>query len=143
MLTVATVAEEGFHQRIHFSGCATGDKVGDFVVRDRRVAELLRSEIADVLLREIKDPKVKDVVITGIEISKDLSIAKVFFSTYNRAAKEGIEMGLNRSAGFIRHCIIKGLTIKKVPNLRFIYDESSDYGQKIDAVLRNISSTGE
>lgn len=109
-------------------------------MRDRRVAELLRSEIADVLLREVKDPKVRDVVITGVEISKDLSIAKVFFSTYNKSAKEGIENGLNRSAGFIRHCILKGLTIKKVPELRFIYDDSSDYGQKIDNVLRHISS---
>jgi len=108
-------------------------------VRDRRVAELLRSEIANVILIGVKDPKVKDVVITGVEISKDLSSAKVFFSTYNKSAKEGIEKGLNRSAGFIKHCIIKNLTIKKVPDLRFIYDDSSDYGHKIDEVLKTIS----
>lgn len=108
-------------------------------MRDRRVAELLRSEIADVILREVKDPKVKDVVITAVDISKDLSVAKVFFSTYNRSAKEGIENGLNRSAGFIRHCLIKDLTIRKVPELRFIYDDSSDYGQKIDEMLRGIN----
>jgi ribosome-binding factor A len=112
-------------------------------VRDRKVAELLRSEIADILLREVKDPKVKDVVITSIDISKDLSIAKVYFSTYNRTAKEGIEKGLNRSAGFIKHCIIKGLRLKKVPNLRFIYDESGDYGQKIDDLLKGIDTSGQ
>ncbi len=123
--------------------CASGDMQEIFKVRDRRVAELLRSEIAETILREVKDPKVKDVVITGVEISKDLSSAKVFFSTYNKAAKEGIEKGLNRSAGYIKHCIVKGLTIKKVPDLRFIYDDSSDYGQKIDNVLKTINSEQE
>lgn len=109
-------------------------------MRDRRVAELLRSEISDILLREIKDPKIKDVVITSIDASKDLSNAKVYFSTYNRSAKDGIEKGLNRSAGFIKHCIVKGLRLKKVPNLRFIYDASGDYGQKIDDLLKGVQS---
>ena len=108
-------------------------------MRDRRVSELLRSEIMDVLLKEVNDPKIKDVVITKLDVTKDLSIAKVYFSTYNRSAKEGIEKGLNRSAGFIRHCILKGLRMRKVPTLRFIYDDSGDYGQKIDNILSDIN----
>lgn len=108
-------------------------------MRDRRVGELLRSEIMDVLLKEVNDPKIKDVVITKLDVTKDLSIAKVYFSTYNRSAKEGIERGLNRSAGFIRHCILKGLRLRKVPTLRFIYDDSGDYGQKIDTLLKDIN----
>jgi len=93
----------------------------------------------DVILKEVNDPKIKDVVLTKIDVTRDLSIAKVYFSTYNRSAKEGIEKGLNRSAGFIRHCILKGVTIKKVPTLRFIYDDSGDYGQKIDQLLDGIN----
>lgn len=94
----------------------------------------------DVLLKEINDPKIKDVVITKLDVTKDLSIAKVYFSTYNRGAKEGIENGLNRSAGFIRHCILKRLTtMRKIPTLRFIYDDSGDYGQKIDELLKDIN----
>lgn len=108
-------------------------------MRDRRVAELLRAEIMDVLLKEVNDPKVKDVVLTKLDVTRDLSLAKVYFSTYNKSAKEGIEKGLNRSAGFIRHCILKGLRLKKVPTLRFIYDDSGDYGQKIDELLKDIN----
>lgn len=109
-------------------------------MRDRRVGELLRSEIMNVIVKEVNDPKIKDVVLTKIDVTKDLSIAKVYFSTYNKSAKEGIERGLNRSAGFIRHCILKGLSMKKVPSLRFIYDDSGDYGQKIDNLLKDIST---
>ncbi len=67
----------------------------------------------DIILKEVNDPKIKDVVLTKIDVTKDLSLAKVYFSTYNKSAKEGIERGLNRSAGFIRHCILKGLSMKK------------------------------
>jgi len=93
----------------------------------------------DIILKEINDPKIKDVVLTKIDVTKDLSLAKVYFSTYNKGAKKGIEQGLNRSAGFIRHCILKGLSMKKVPNLRFIYDDSGDYGQKIDNLLNKVN----
>jgi len=94
----------------------------------------------NVILKEINDPKIKDVVLTKLDVTKDLSIAKVYFSTYNKGAKQGIENGLNRSAGFIRHCILKGLTMRKVPTLRFIYDDSGDYGQKIDNLIKDINT---
>lgn len=93
----------------------------------------------NVLLKEVNDPKIKDVVLTKLDVTKDLSIAKVYFSTYNKSAKEGIEQGLNRSAGFIRHCLIKTLDIRKIPTLRFIYDDSGDYGRKIDTLIKDIS----
>lgn len=107
-------------------------------MRTQRVSELLRAEISNILSTRVKDPKVKDVVITGIEVYKDLSTAKIFFTTYTKESLNNILKGLNRSSGFIRGELIKTLRMRKVPKLEFFIDSASDYGDKIDQILKDL-----
>ncbi|GAB1534887.1 ribosome-binding factor A [Geovibrio sp. ADMFC3] len=107
--------------------------------RIERVSELLKEEISRIIQFDVKDPKVKDVVITSIEVTRDLSQAKVFFTSYNKENLKYIHRGLMSSAGFIRHQLQKAVHLKKTPSkLMFFIDDSSEYGSRIDEVLREI-----
>lgn len=108
--------------------------------RIERVSELLKEEISRIIKFEVKDPKVQDVVITSVEVTKDLSQAKVFFTTYDKENLKLILRGLMSSSGFIRHQLQKSVHLKKTPSkITFLIDNSADYASRIDDVLREIS----
>lgn len=109
--------------------------------RADRVADLLRQEIADLLLRRVKDPRVSRVTITGIEVSADLQNAKVFFCLMGSAAAEEIENaaeGLNKAKGFMRQELGKRVHMRYLPQLHFHYDSSFEYGDKIERLLKDL-----
>ncbi|WP_022849796.1 30S ribosome-binding factor RbfA [Limisalsivibrio acetivorans] len=106
--------------------------------RIERVSELLKEEISRIIQFEVKDPKVRSVVVTTIDVSRDLSYAKVFFTTFEKDDKKGILRGLMRSAGFINHRLAKKIRLKKIPKLSFHIDESGEYGEYIDGIIREI-----
>ncbi|MDE7315802.1 MAG: 30S ribosome-binding factor RbfA [Mucispirillum sp.] len=104
-------------------------------LRTKRVAELIRQEVSNVIRDSVHDPKVKDVVITAVKVSVDLDLAKIYWTTYNNDAVKGIQAGLERSAGFIRKEILKSVRLKKVPKLEFVIDDSRQEADKIDNLL--------
>jgi len=106
-------------------------------LRVRRASELVRQTVAELIRDEINDPSVKDVVITDVRVSRDLSLAKIYFTTYNRKELGTIKKGLERSAGFLHKRMVKMLHLKRIPKLEFRFDEVEEYGAKIDAILRN------
>lgn len=108
-------------------------------LRTRRVAELLRKEISGILLNHVHDPKVHDVVITGIKVTRDMDLARVYFTSYDRDGLEAIKDGLERSNGFIRRELIKSLHMKKVPRLEFIIDDTGEEADRIDALIEKLS----
>jgi ribosome-binding factor A len=109
------------------------------VHRLERVSELLKEEISKIIQFEVKDPKVQAVVITSVEVTRDLSQAKIYFTSYNNEDLQHILRGLIRSSGFIRHALQKSVHLKKAPaKLIFLIDESSEYGSRIDEVLKEI-----
>ena len=110
-------------------------------LRTRRVAELLRKEISGILTNLVHDPKVHDVVITEIKVTKDMDLARVYFTSYDKASIEAIKKGLERSNGFIRRELIKSLHIKKVPKLEFIIDDIGEEAKKIDILLDQLGHT--
>ncbi|MEA2101979.1 MAG: 30S ribosome-binding factor RbfA [Thermodesulfobacteriota bacterium] len=107
-------------------------------IRQARVGELLKESIAELILRRIKDPRVEAVTITEVEVSVDLKVAHVFFSTLDRSKRASAGKGLQRAAGFMRHELLKMLNLKTIPELVFMPDKSFDYGEKIDAILDDI-----
>ncbi len=107
-------------------------------LRTKRVSELIRHEVANVIRNSVHDPKVKDVVITAVKVSVDLDLAKIYWTTYNIDAVNGIQTGLERSAGFIRKEILKSVRMKKVPKLEFVIDDSRQEADKIDNLLHLI-----
>ena len=108
-------------------------------VRQARVGDLLMKTIAEMILRKVKDPRVEGITITGVDVSVDLKNARIFFCMMDSSRKDEAMEGLKSAAGFLRHELKKELRLKAVPNLYFSYDESFDYGSKIDGILETIS----
>ena len=103
-----------------------------------RVNDLLREEIALIVMRRIKDPRVGFLTITGVEVTEDLKIARVFISVLDRAHREETLSVLNAASGFIRSELSKKVKMKFIPQLEFHIDSSIDYGDRIDTLLRKI-----
>jgi ribosome-binding factor A len=106
--------------------------------RADRVAALLKEEVSRILLREIKDPELRFVTITKVKLSDDLRHAKLYFSVLPNIDKQRVQKGLDRANRFIRGEIGHRLDLRYVPTLQFFYDDSADYAEHIDSLLKKI-----
>ncbi len=107
-------------------------------IRIEKLNSLIRSELSDIFLKDIKNPLFEKITITCVRVTNDLSLAAVFYSSYEGDAR-ALEDSLNKSSGFIRSILKKRLRIRKVPEIRFKYDSSIEYGDRIDTLLKEIS----
>lgn len=108
--------------------------------RLRRVADQIQRELSGLLRSELKDPRVRMVTLTGVEVSTDLAHAKIFFTVLGNAeALAQTESGLKRAAGFLRSQLGVRLKLRMIPELHFLYDASVEHGihlsQLIDAAV--------
>ncbi len=109
--------------------------------RADRVADVLQRELADLLQRRIKDPRLHRVTVTGVELSDDLRLAKVFYCFLGESAEQEIvAQGLAQARGFIRRELGKRVYLKFLPELDFRYDPSFEYGAKIERILRELQT---
>lgn len=107
--------------------------------RSRRVAELLREEISQIITKELKDPLVGITTVTGIKLTDDLKSAKIYVSILgNGTARENGLRGLNRAKKFIRAELGHRTDLKYVPAIKFVYDGSLDYAQNIESIINKI-----
>jgi len=117
--------------------------------RTERLSDLLRDEISRLLLREIKDPRVGFVTVTGVTVSPDLRHARVFVSVLGEEdARQASLLALRSAAGFIQRALFRNLGLRHSPAVSFELDESMEQGERIERVLRRIhegegSPTGE
>ncbi len=113
-------------------------------IKTERLANLLVKEISEIIMTEIKDEDIKFVTITHIDLSSDLSYAKVYFTTLIDDKKEKCIHDLNGAKGFIRNELIKRkIEMRKIPELNFIFDESIEYGNKIEKIIQEIHKEDE
>lgn len=106
--------------------------------RSDRIADALQRELADLVRMEVKDPRVRMVNITGVEVSADLSMAKVFVTFIGVDGEADREVGvaaLNRAAGFLRARLGEVMRMRVVPRLHFLFDVSGDRGQRVAALI--------
>jgi ribosome-binding factor A len=107
--------------------------------RSERVGDLLLEVIAELLRREIHDPRLQWLNLTGVKVSKDLRHAKIFFNLLGGSAdKHEALAGLKSAGGFIRSKVSKKLNLRFVPAIDFIYDDSEDEARRIDALLNRL-----
>lgn len=110
--------------------------------RSDRVADLLKKEIADLVFRRVKDPRVAGVTISGVEVSDDLKHARVFYcvmgQSANEDAKKNAASGLDKARGFVRQELGRRLSLRYIPQLQFQYDNSFEYGDKIEKLLKEL-----
>ena len=109
--------------------------------RADRVAQELQKEIAIILQREVKDPRIGMVTVSDVEISRDLAYAKVFvtflFDSDESAVERGLD-GLNKASGYIRTLVGKAMRLRIVPELRFVYDQSLVEGMRMSNLVTNV-----
>jgi ribosome-binding factor A len=107
--------------------------------RSDRVGDLLLRALADLLTREIRDPRVQSINLIGIKVSKDLRHARSFFSVFGADInRDDALAGLKRATGFIRSRLGKELSLRFVPSLEFIYDETETEAQRIESLLKTV-----
>ncbi len=106
--------------------------------RMRRVNEALKEIIATALAREIKDPRIGFVTITGVETAQDLAHAKVFLSVYGKQAEKDATLeGLRAARPHLQRLISDELKLRRTPALEFVYDATIDQGMRIQALLKS------
>lgn len=109
--------------------------------RSDRVGDLLIEIIAELLRKEIRDPRIGAVTLTGAKVTKDLRHARIYFNLLGRHEERAdVLAGLKSATGFIRTKVGKQLNLRFVPSIEFIYDETEDEAQKIEGLLKEIKS---
>ena len=107
-------------------------------VKTKRIASNIVKEISYILAYEVKDKDIKFVTVTDCKLTTDLSFAKIYVTVFDREKKETTLKSLNDAAGFIRKQLAERINIRHIPELEFVYDESIDYGKKIDNIIEQI-----
>jgi ribosome-binding factor A len=112
--------------------------------RSKRVAELLREEISQIITKETKDPLIGLVTVTHVKLTDDLKSARVYVSVLGDVEKrKGCLTGLERAKNWIRNELGHRMELKYTPKLTFCYDETIDYAQNIEAILKKIHKEDE
>lgn len=115
--------------------------------RTKRVAELIQRHFAEVLRREVDDPRFAAVVVTGVEISDDLMIANIgvrlLVADDDQRQRKSIIERLRRAAPRLRRVITPRLELKRAPELRFHYDVGPDAQQRVSDLLREVDAERE
>lgn len=104
--------------------------------RALRVADQIQRELADLIQHEIKDPRVGQVTIISVEVTRDYSHAKVFYTTLaSKEEKFLVENGLEHAKGFLRSNLSHRMKLRITPQLHFIYDESVERGVRLSKLI--------
>ena len=113
-------------------------------LRVRKIQELIKQEVSSMLLKEIKDPRLGFVTVTGVHLTGDLREATVYVSLFgsDREKAESLE-ALNNARGFIRRELGKWLKIYYTPTIDFDVDTSLDYGMHIEGLIKKIHKDDE
>ncbi len=106
--------------------------------RTERLSALILAELADLLRRKVQDPRLEGVTLTGVDVSPDLSLAKIFFSLLEGGRRGEVEKGLQKAAPFLRKELASRLQIKTVPRLVPVYDASLMEGAHMEKVIRQV-----
>lgn len=110
-------------------------------VRPERVAQFMKREIAEILEHQLDDPRLRGLVVsvTDVEVSHDLSSAKVFVSVLEDGEPRTRALAALQSAtGFVRHQLAPKLELREVPEIRFVHDGSIERGARVEDLLRRL-----
>lgn len=113
------------------------------IKRSERVSDLIKAELSDILHKEIRDPVIGAITVTGVKMSNDLRSARIYFVRLGSDLNsEDAEQHLQKAAGFLKRELGKRITLRYMPDLTFVYDKSFEYGSRIDKLLSEIRKDG-
>jgi ribosome-binding factor A len=105
--------------------------------RSDRVGDLLLELVSELLMREVNDPRISSVTLTGADVTDDLRQAKIYFNLLTGSeGKKDVLAGLKSATGFIRRRVAKDLKLRIVPTIEFIYDDTEERARRIDELLK-------
>lgn len=107
--------------------------------RTDRIAEMIQRKLAQIIPLEVKDPRLKGIVtISAVKVAADLAHAKVYFTVINddKTVVAGI---LNAAGSFLRTALARSITLRTVPQLHFVYDESIEYGERLSRLIDEVN----
>ena len=102
--------------------------------RTDRIAEQIQRELAELVRLEVKDPRVGMVTLTGVEVARDYSHAKVYYTTL-AGANKAVQEGLERASGFLRKQLAHVMKLRVIPQLHFVYDASVERGAHLSQLI--------
>jgi ribosome-binding factor A len=112
--------------------------------RADRVAHLIQQLLAELLRRDIGDPRLQATTITDVKVTRDLRVARVYFTAVGGAAAAAdMARGFERASGFIKRSLGPRLGLRYMPQMEFFFDESFDRGAHIDRLLKSVRPPGE
>ncbi|SHF32270.1 ribosome-binding factor A [Seinonella peptonophila] len=113
-------------------------------IRVSRVGEQIKKELSQVIQREIKDPRIGFVTVTGVEMSGDLQVAKVFISVMGQEnTKEESLAALEKAKGYLRSEIGRRIQLRYVPELTFVMDSTLDQSEHIERLLHDVQKEND
>lgn len=110
--------------------------------RTDRLASQIREVIATALTRDSREALLHGVVITDVDVTSDLSLARVYWHALPGAAERdrpGVEAAFSRAGGFLRSRVAEVIRARKLPDLRFLHDDALDHGRRIDGILHQLA----
>src|SRR5688500_1452011 len=105
--------------------------------RPQRLGDLIQREVSELIRLEVRDPRVGMITITSVDVSPDMSHAKIFFTVLEKDKLEETLAGLRRSAGFLRSQLARRIKMYTTPQLRFEYDESVERGDHLSRLIES------
>lgn len=102
--------------------------------RTERIAEQVQRELAELIRLEVKDPRIRMLTLTGVEVARDYSHAKVFYTTLEGENK-AVQQGLERASGFLRSQLAHRMKLRVTPQLHFVYDASVERGSHLSQLI--------
>ena len=109
--------------------------------RTDRIAEMMQRILAQIIQQEMKNRDFPNfITISAVTVARDLSHAKVYFTVFNDDPIE-TALKLNNAAGYLRSILAKSMTLRTVPQLHFIYDESIEYGKRLSRLIDDVNNT--
>lgn len=107
--------------------------------RSERIEGHIQKIMAEMLVKDISDPRLFLVAVTGVKLTPDMKLATIYFSATGDAEREKQALaGFKSAHGFIKRTLAQSLGLKYMPDIRFAVDESIKYGQKIEAIFKTI-----
>jgi ribosome-binding factor A len=106
--------------------------------RPQKVADQIQRELAEILRRELQDPRFSLVTLTAVDVAPDLSHALVYYTCLDQAQAEAAGRALSKAAGFLRSQLARRIHLYTTPELRFRYDESVERGARLSRLIESV-----
>ncbi len=111
--------------------------------RTERLNELLLKEISETVIRELNDPRIRNVTFTAVDITRDLRLARVYYSVLDPDQnRDAASQGLQSAKGVIKRALGPRLSLRYMPDLEFLYDASIQRAEQIEKLLKSVEDPG-